>query len=132
MFATVYPTPIEKVKDRFPKECELYSDADLTKLIGHADYLVNYVTRGRLENQIVYYSRSTDLEWLEFYKNMKTEAVLAQLEYWFHVGAETDLVMRYKSYTIGSSRHEYELTTISPRVHRILRMGGMMNIGVSL
>lgn len=132
MFTTVRPITIDEVTSEFPKECSAYDNADLKKLIEHAEYLINFVTHGRLENQILYYSEVEQSEWFDHYVRMKIKAVCAQMEYWFYVGAETDLVAKYKSFIIGGNRQEYELTTISPRVYRILRMGGMMNAGVTL
>lgn len=123
---------VADIREKFPEDSTAYSDTILQGLIDRAVELVNFATRGQLQNQLKYYRDSTDRTWYEYYTDIEQRAVMAQMEYWFYVGAETDLVAKYKSYMMGNSRIEYELTTISPRTYRVLRMGGLMNVGVSL
>ena len=124
---------VEEVKGKFTDELIGLTDEAIEDLIEQADYVINFATRGFLHNQILYYSENTtDTYWHEHYVGIKRKAMMAQLEYWFHVGPETDIVARYRSYRVGESKIEYELTTLAPRAYRILRMGGAMNIGVTL
>ena len=124
---------VEDVKSKFTEELIGLTDEAIEDLIEQAGYVVNFATRGFLNNQILYYSENTtDTHWFDHYTAIKRKAMIAQLEYWFHVGPETDIVARYRSYRVGDSKIEYELTTLAPRAYRVLRMGGAMNIGVRL
>lgn len=124
---------VEDVKGKFTDELIGMTDEAIEDLIEQAGYVVNFATRGFLDNQILYYSENTtDTHWFDHYTAIKRKAMIAQLEYWFHVGPETDIVARYRSYRVGDSKIEYELTTLAPRAYRVLRMGGAMNIGVRL
>lgn len=124
---------VEDVKSKFTEELIGLTDEAIEDLIEQAGYVINFATRGFLDNQILYYSENTtDTHWFDHYTAIKRKAMIAQLEYWFHVGPETDIVARYRSYRVGDSKIEYELTTLAPRAYRVLRMGGAMNIGVRL
>lgn len=124
---------VEEIKNKFADGLIGLTDEMIKDLIEQADYVISLSTRGFLDNQILYHSENTtDTRWYEHYANIKRKAIMAQLEYWFHVGPETDIVARYRSYRVGESKIEYELTTLAPRAYRILRMGGAMNVGVTL
>lgn len=124
---------VQEVKDKFDEALIGLTDDAISDLIEQAGGVINFATRGKLDNQILYYSENTtDTQWYEHYTDIKRRSMMAQLEYWFHVGPETDIVARYRSYRVGDNRIEYELTTLAPRAYRILRLNGLMNVGVRL
>lgn len=124
---------VKEVKDRFGEDLIGFTDEAIEEIIENANHVIAIATRGQLDNYILYYSENTtDTHWYEHYIGIKRKAMMAQLEYWLHVGPETDVVARYRSYRVGESKIEYELTTLAPRAYRILRMGGAMNVGVRL